>query len=549
MKVMLPIISEEKKVIHFITQSVHDSKQRPVWMSDRYGAYVIWPTETRTLLQDESTGLLKVPTVYKGFIATEPSNVKGVHGNTVNSCNQCRVEVTPTISVDDMESFLPLEDHILGPYEWNGWCAFEQIIVEKGGEGFWTLQGQPGVVITSRANLLWITHWVREANGQIAGYQWFNGYGGFNYYWKHDGKWVTTIEGVEYTLPLRSPPNVKTKGSRQYTKRLYRRTSTWSYPDLSSLDPEIFFWAKQPYLEALLQRHLPAVCRRAWNNFKLYNSNILVECLDSLFTVSSLRDLIPSSVFDSFRDAAKTTSKWKFINGKWMKPVKGSWQAVSNTELLSNGLTMKQLCQTVAAGRLEYSYGIKLPMATLSNLYAEDTDELWAMALRSHFNSNFREGLVQNLYDPVLRHRDNYGDYKVSCSIQQRLDPDYLFVEYWKALYQSGVLMNFEGIWDLIPLSFCIDWLTGLVKGIAEWFDATTIQQMVRVEQYSYSIKYEDRLEIITDAGDSVGRVKFYIRTYTTTPPATGIDYKDLLPNFRSKFLPEAGSILYLLSN
>jgi hypothetical protein len=215
---------------------------------------------------------------------------------------------------------------------------------------------------------------------------------------------------------------------------------------------------------------------------------------------------------------------------------------INKSDLRHFSIPIKEIPKLVAAGELEYKYGFVMPFKTLSQLWSDEPKDLWASALR-------HDNIVDKIFKPVLRHRENYGKYTVSCSIQQSYDVAHLFEELWKALYSSGVLMTFEGIWDLVPGSFAFNWLSKSVQSIARSLDATTISQMVRVDQYSYSIKYVDEDEF-TIGGDSFKvQCKVYKRVYTGTAPAIGVDLTDLSGNFSIRFLPEVGSLLYLLSS
>jgi hypothetical protein len=208
-------------------------------------------------------------------------------------------------------------------------------------------------------------------------------------------------------------------------------------------------------------------------------------------------------------------------------------------------MSVSDMLRLIAAGRLEYVYGVKLPWLTLKNLWTSTTNEPWAQAIRSYWDKNALQS--DRFIKPVLRHRSNYGKIQVSVSIQQRLDPDYLFVEIWKALYQTGVLMTFSGIWDLFPLSFVVDWFTKSIKSLMESIDATTISQMVRTEQWSWSIKYRDDVKFVTPDGSSDGTILYYIREYVTqgTPPI-GLEVQDLAPSFQLRNVPELGALLTL---
>jgi hypothetical protein len=548
MTLNLPSINHIEKDMSYITHNYHTVDKPPVWAEDQYGAYVTWHTIPAFMPINEQTHMIDPSDGNSiSFLSDWPSPIPGVDGTTVNNCHHFKLSVDAVVKWKQEVQYPLMKDIVLGPYTYNDtWAAFFQVLFDKKGRSFWTLEGQPSPVITARSNVLWITHWTfSETSKTYVGRQWYNGYGGFNYMWRDQksGQWYTTVDGERYNLPLTKPPVPKTTGSYYSYKRIHHARVGESRVDFSSLDPEMLFYLKDPYLRKTALNHVPAVSRQAWLSFELYNSNLLVELMDSLFAIDSIKDLLPTAMVSRFSKSVKYTREWQYNTAlkRWQKPVltnsgRRIFIDVPMRDVRKFSMTPVQLVKAIAAGRLEYMFGLKLPYYTLRNLWA-DTKEPWALALTNRLDPSM-------FIQPVLRHRTQYDNLQVSVSVQQRLDPDYFFVEVWKALYQSGVLMTFEGIWDLIPGSFVVDWFSKGAKSIFQATDATTISQMVRVDQWSWSYKYNDQVKIHTPDGDVVGNILYYCREYSTGTPPIGVEMRDLKGSFRLRNLPDLGAVL-----
>jgi hypothetical protein len=424
-------------------------------------------------------------------------------------------------------------------------CVFQQIIMDNDGKGFWHISTIPTMPFFTQVNGAQIVHWkVDTKRHALVGYTWYNGYGGYNYSsYNKAGVFGWEYNGKFYSFPFSSPPKLE-HNTILRTYPLSKRTVTQVAPDLSDLDLEVLSNILEPRIDAELNQHIPKVCRKAWLDFESFDSNLLVELLDTLTGYTTLKDIIPSSLQSFTRFSKRMTKNWMRTEaGLFYKLTSdGRKVLVSKSDLRHFSIPIREIPKLVAAGELEYKYGICMPFKTLSQLWTEGPKDLWASALR-------HENIMDKIFKPVLRHRENYGQCQISCSIQQSYDVEHLFIELWKALYSSGVLMTFEGIWDFVPLSFVLNWGTNIIKSMVQSLDATTISQMVKVDQYSYSYKYEEQ-ETVSIGGDSyIINLKVYKRVYTRTAPTIGLDLTDIHGNFSIRFLPEAGSLLYLLSS
>jgi hypothetical protein len=323
-------------------------------------------------------------------------------------------------------------------------------------------------------------------------------------------------------------------------------------------DWEFIFYANYPRLRKALEVELPALNREALNSFKLYDSAPIVELIDTATTVSSIKDLVPGSPILDVIKPLDYNEYMKFVSANYRMPKGGLGGAKayrSYLKSMAKGVKPKAALSALAAARLQWSYGIVLPFQTLSNLWQEDSPEPWAMALRSYWDEDASMHLSDRLMDnsSVLRHRvqrslPNQGERICSLSLVLDLAPDDLFIEYWKALYASGILMNFEGVWDLVPLSFLVDWFTGCFKNAMKCIDATTISQMIKVKYHSKSIKEISHQQVTLDGLTFDVRTKFYIREIEEGAyPTNGLTIHDFVPGFDAQFLPEAVSLAILL--
>jgi hypothetical protein len=322
-------------------------------------------------------------------------------------------------------------------------------------------------------------------------------------------------------------------------------------------DWETIFWLQYPRLRKALEVELPALNREALNSFKLYDSSPIVELIDTMTTVSSINDLVPGSPLLDLIKPADYNQYMRSVSSNFALPKGGLGGAKaysSYLQSLKSGVTPKALLSALAATRLQWSYGIILPFQTLSNLWKADSPEPWAQAIRSYWDENAAMHLSDLLMKngSVLRHRVHrqVGTTERWCSLSLNLDlaPDDMFIEYWKALYASGLLMTFEGVWDLVPLSFVVDWCTGVFKHSMECIDATTISQMIKVDYHSASIKEISHQHVVFDGLDFDIRTKFYIREIEEGAyPTNGLTIHDFVPGFDAQFLPEAVSLAFLL--
>jgi hypothetical protein len=89
------------------------------------------------------------------------------------------------------------------------------------------------------------------------------------------------------------------------------------------------------------------------------------------------------------------------------------------------------------------------------------------------------------------------------------------------AFYRAGLLITFGDAWDLIPLSFVVDWCTSALKRTVEQFDYRLNLNRFNMTYVCRSIKYRKRIPI-TDGGlRSEQWFDVYCRWYNNTQPAT----------------------------
>jgi hypothetical protein len=326
-------------------------------------------------------------------------------------------------------------------------------------------------------------------------------------------------------------------------------TRTFVDPEL---DYEVLAMCCVPYLLRIRETYAPSVYRDALNNFKKYDSNILVEMLDTLGTLSNFKELLPGqSLSDIVAAGRRFKNRCFYKNGAWWEITKHGVQKLSKKRLKKIGISRESLLSAIAAARLEYSYGLKLPYSTVRNLWTADTSEPWAMSVQTAWNQDAAKRLEERLFQRILRSRYAVDDRTtVSVSIELDLAPQEMFIEYYQGLYSSGLLMTMTGVWDLVPLSFAADWITGGIKHFAEVLDATTIEQMLKIVQTCKTIKRTETSQVTINDMTFTIDLTAYIRDYVDGGlPNIGMRLEDFLPGFSAKFLPEASSLIYLLKH
>lgn len=179
---------------------------------------------------------------------------------------------------------------------------------------------------------------------------------------------------------------------------------------------------------------------------------------------------------------------------------------------------LKQFADYLASSKLWFEYGFKLPLQTLDR---------WSTALKPEQIAKYclspgelRSGVKhvssrgQMLSDP----EDTLAvelDTRLGLGLKPRSDT----IEFINSLYRYGILMNLAGAWDLIPLSFAIDWVTTLPKQVAS--KLSTLADYWRFE-YSYAKRtWKGR---IVYTGPYTISFDIYIRSYSRDIPKLDID-------------------------
>jgi hypothetical protein len=361
-------------------------------------------------------------------------------------------------------------------------------------------------------------------------------------------------------LPCKADDLDKLKNDKSAWYELWENTQPkalegWTL-DLSDREWEADYHMLEAHLLALRRYHAPAVYRDALNSFKRYDSSPVVELIDTFTSVKSIKDLLPgTALFDlikrPMKNFYKDLSMWKRAGLDTRASTTKAYRKLFK-DLSKHGISKGNILCALAASRLQWAYGIVLPAQTLAELFKSDTPEPWAQALQSYWSQGAKDALLETIgkNNCLLRARRTVAlSTTVSVSLELDLAPQDMFIEYWKAFYASGILMTMEGMWDLKPLSFALDWITGGFKSLMSVLDATTVKQMIRIRQTAVTIKKEQVEQVTVNDIDFEISYTCYIRDYIDGAlPTIGMTIQDFVPGFNLKFLPEAASLGYLLA-
>jgi hypothetical protein len=490
-------------------------------------------------------------TVNSGGYLSQGSPVKGVwHDEHPVYHVACRSSVMLQ-SESDIEKLPALRQYTTSRFNVDGWVCQEQVLIDHNTGEIWQVTCGTGFSAGR------ISRWslvpgslVYHAEGWMSPFE-----GGRSWYISNGVP--TFVPHPEITIPTTIDK------LRKYCVNDHSfwhddwgyvapRSVTKLFVEVDDVDWETIAFMHLPYMDSLLGVYGPSLFRDALASFKTFNTSPIVELIDTFGGLTSLKELIPGSSLRDLFSRMKYLKKNTFCeNGVWKEMTKHGIRKMSKARLAKLGISKQNLLRTLAASILEYNYGFKLPLATLKEALSANSTEAYARALQSYWNAKQKAALEKQVeLSPVLRSRFQVSDrVRVSCSCHVDLAIDDMFMRTFAALYQSGVLMTFEGIWDLSPLSFGFDWLSKGVKNFANAIDANTVQQMLRIHRTILTA--EDTVPVIfTLNGEQWPvEVKFYRRTIQRGGCShIGMRIQDFMPGFQAKFTPEASSLIYLLN-
>jgi hypothetical protein len=182
-------------------------------------------------------------------------------------------------------------------------------------------------------------------------------------------------------------------------------------------------------------------------------------------------------------------------------------------ELPKRVKTLKDFAKYLASTKLWYEYGYKLPLKTLSQ---------WSTALKPQQIAKYcltpgelRSGTNRVLYKghPLFEPEDTV-EIEMDTRLGLGLKPQSETVEFINSLYRYGVLMSLADGWDLIPLSFAVNWVTTLPAQFAQ-----KLSNYADYWRFSYSYARRTYKGHVCYAGAYTVDFDFYIRNYSCDIP------------------------------
>jgi hypothetical protein len=211
--------------------------------------------------------------------------------------------------------------------------------------------------------------------------------------------------------------------------------------------------------------------------------------------------------------------------------------------------TLREYAKYLAGTKLWYEYGCKLPFQTIKT---------WSTALKPQEIAKYclapgelRSGVKHITYNGnMLTDPENTVQITMDTRLGLGLKPQSETVEFINALYKYGVLMSLADGWDLIPLSFAINWVTTLPQQFAE-----KLSNFADYWRFSYSYAKRTWQGHVVYTGPYTVSFDFYIRNYskdipkmTLTKQLHLINDEGICGNLSLSSLDEAVSLLTLLS-
>lgn len=324
-----------------------------------------------------------------------------------------------------------------------------------------------------------------------------------------------------------------------------------------SLVPHTALYGVQAYAWAMYRNAEGALWRNALQTFQLHDMNLCTNLIDT-YSGKGLASSILEQ-WDTARDtiwAIKGTSDYL----KASDPAR-YWSGFLSliTALRYGG---KDLAKVAASTQLLKSYGILLPakgvladkesqqpwmvsaqtalefVRYVTNTILYPDSDVSAAALNSvHSHLDMLASKLEAAYTPQIRNRIKLGGVTCSISAECTFDESQIAKNYVRQLHRIGVLPTFEGLWDLVPLSFVIDWISGVTKRVAQTLDSSILAAECSTRHYCRSIKVEGSSKL------GYG-YKVYHRSYSERAPWCGLSIQDFKPGFRIDYLPEGASLL-----
>lgn len=118
------------------------------------------------------------------------------------------------------------------------------------------------------------------------------------------------------------------------------------------------------------------------------------------------------------------------------------------------------------------------------------------------------------------------------------------FEIFFRNLRSWGIIPRLEQVWDLIPLSFVIDWIVN-ISSLLERVDLSTDREMLRVLQVTYSRKFSlSCLVELSDLGfrDEIADITLYERDVSYALPR--LTYSSLFGSAAPINIIDAASLL-----
>jgi hypothetical protein len=283
----------------------------------------------------------------------------------------------------------------------------------------------------------------------------------------------------------------------------------------------------------------------AYSSLKLVDAPLLREMADTVFSLGTISESAKLSSFTetprefigSLRSLLANRSTLKQNLKNLMVAARGSSDGVvsrGEIDKLLNGKIHKRsvkltkdAARAAASTQLWWDFGVSLPGQTLRDWLepgALYSDALTAgLSLNQEARKKATERITKLFGDSALRASSTYtlcGD-RTRCSLNLGITTWGDWRDTVNAFYRAGLLLDFADIWDLLPDSFVVDWVTSAFKRSVEQIDYRLNLNRFNMTYVCRSVKYRKRIPVTYLGHRSEQWFDVYCRWYNSTQPAT----------------------------
>lgn len=260
--------------------------------------------------------------------------------------------------------------------------------------------------------------------------------------------------------------------------------------------------------------------RKCVESFQIKDAKVLRECIDtgSMFSgAKAASDIVKGFLPD--------------LSGKRLAKM------LDYTDIYRLRKSLAELSKNIASTKLWWDYGIKLPLQTLKK-WIGPGGTYWRI---------LDDGVQNVIRSGINRATSVTAWTSVSSEVHRmyRIGPRGNAEMFYDQCYRHGLMTNLDDAWDLIPLSFAFDWITGIVNN--------TVSKITdSIDSWRFNYSYcctSEKLTYRMDIGYSQLIIHGYVRRYDGRHPNCDyhFDINDMGGKFSLSSSADASALLVAL--